>query len=112
MSRMIKHKQAINQLPLEIVRGKQVKAGYLRQEVPEFQGHPLIEPLPSLWTKEEVIEALTYFPPYSDEYREKRAPARLHMIENAREFFVPHGKHLEVHHSISNMLRRGYVQRN
>jgi len=112
MSRMKKAKPAINPLPLELVRGKQVAAEYLVQEVPEFQGNPLIEPLPPLWTKDEVIEALTYFPPYSDEYRDKSEPARLHMLENAREFFVPNGKHLEVHHAISNMLRRGYVQRN
>jgi hypothetical protein len=109
---MKKAKPAINPLPLELVRGKQVAAEYLVQEVPEFQGNPLIEPQPPLWTKEEVIEMLTYFPPYSDEYRKKSEPARLHMLENAREFFVPHGKHLEVHHAISNMLRRGYVQRN
>ena len=112
MSKMEKPKQALSHLPLEIVRGMQIKAEYFEQEVPEFQNNPLTEPLPQLWTKEEVIEALSYFPPYSDEHREKSEPARLHMLENAREFFVPNGKHLEVHHAISNMLRRGYVQRN
>lgn len=97
---------------IEIVRGRKATAEYLVQEVPEYEGNPLIEALPPLLTKEEIVSGLTYFPPYSDEDRYRSVPARLHMLENAREFFVPHGKHLEVHYAISNMLRRGYIRRN
>jgi hypothetical protein len=38
--------------------------------------------------------------------------ARLQMTETAREFFVPHGKHLTVYYAITNMIRRGYIRRN
>jgi hypothetical protein len=96
----------------ELIRGRQTIAMYLQQEVPEFEGNPLLEALPPLLTKDEVVNGLTYFPPYSDNDRQRSIPARLHMLENAREFFVPHGKHLEVHYAISNMLRRGYIRRN
>jgi hypothetical protein len=37
---------------------------------------------------------------------------RLHLLENAREFFIPQSIHYEIHLSISNMLRRGYIDRN
>jgi hypothetical protein len=96
----------------ELIIGRRTTAEYLNQEVPEYEGNPLIEALPPLLTKDDIVSGLTHFPPYSDEDRQRSVPARLHMLENAREFFVPHGKHIEVHYAISNMLRRGYIRRN
>jgi hypothetical protein len=98
--------------PLVVIKGRQEKAVYLEQQVPDFVGNPLIEALPPLWTLDEVTKLLAYFPPRSEEQRQLPAEVRLHLLENGREFFIPQAQHLEVHLSFSNMIRRGYVQRN
>jgi AAA domain len=98
--------------PLLIVRGHQEPAAYDEQLVPEYQGNPLIEALPPIWTRAEVTRLLAQFPPYSPKQRRLPAHLRLHLIENAREFFIPQGIHLEIEMRISCMLRRGLQQRN
>lgn len=98
--------------PLVVIEGRQDAAVYLKQLVPEFVGNPLVEALPPLWPLGSVTELLSHYPPYSEEYRNLPAEVRLHMLDNAREFFIPQGIHLEIHISISNMLRRGYLARN
>lgn len=98
--------------PLVIIRGRQEVALYREQQVPEFAGNPLIESLPPLWTLDEVTKLLAYSPPYSKEQRTLPSEVRLHILENAREFFITQTPHLEIHLSLSNMIRRGYVQRN
>jgi hypothetical protein len=61
---------------------------------------------------QEVEQMLSFFPHYDPEQREWSDVDRLHILENIREFFVPQGIHYEIHLSISNMLRRGYIDRN
>jgi len=98
--------------PLSVARGGQVKASYIELPIPEYQGNPLDEALPPLWTAEEVEQRLSYFPFYDPKQRKLASEVRLHLLENAREFFIPQGIHYEIHLSISNMLRRGYIDRN
>ncbi len=98
--------------PVTVIEGHQEPASYLNQQVPEFNGHPLIESLPPIWSLEQVTELLSHYPEYSEEYRKLPAEIRLHMLDNAREFFIPQGIHLEISISISNLLRRGYLMRN
>jgi hypothetical protein len=80
--------------------------------VPEYMDNPLIESLPPILTRDEVVENLAYSPPYSTEQRKLPAHIRLQLIENAREFFIPQGIHLEIETKISCMLRRGLMTRN
>ena len=98
--------------PLSVVRGEQVNATYIEQLIQEYQDNPLIEAVPRIWTKEEVQDMLSYFPYYDAGQRELSDELRLHLLENAREFFVPQGIHYDIHLSISNMIRRGYIDRN
>src|SRR5258706_2808764 len=98
--------------PLSVIRGEQVNATYLEQSVPEFQGNPLLEALPPFLTHAEVEERLSYFPAYDRNQRELSEEIRLHLLENSRELFIPQAIHYEIHLSISNMLRRGYIDRN
>lgn len=102
----------LEQPPAEIIRGAQMRAEYLAQEVPQFRDNPLNEALPPTFTPQEVTEYLLQLPPYSDKNLEMSQVARLQMTETAREFFVPNGKHLTVYYAITNMIRRGYVRRN
>lgn len=102
----------LEQPPAEIIRGAEITAEYLAQEVPVFRGNPLSEALTPTLTPHEVTEYLLQLPTYSDADREMSQVARLEMTETAREFFVPNGKHLMVYYAITNMIRRGYVRRN
>jgi AAA domain len=102
----------LEQPPLEIIRGAQIMAEYLPQEVLQLRDNPLNEALPPTLTPRGVIEYLLQLPPYSNKDRELRQSDRILMTETAREFFVPNGKHLMVYYAIMNMIRRGYVRRN
>jgi hypothetical protein len=105
-------KPALSDSPLSVIRGEQINAVYLEQSVPEFEGNPLIESLPSFVTHHQLEEKLSYFPPYDRKQRQLSDEIRLHLLENARELWVPQAIHYEIHLSISNMLRRGYIDRN
>lgn len=101
------------QPPLIYTKGwKEEKADYKEQLIPEYRGHPLIEALPPIWSEEEVIERLSYFPRFSEAERALPSEIRLHIIENSRELFVVQGIHLAIEVKISRMLRRGLIRRN
>lgn len=98
--------------PVSVVRGRQVVATYTQQPIEEYQGNPLIEAQPPLWSMDEVGRRLAYSPSYSPDQRKLPDEVRLHLLDNAREFFVPQAIHYEIFLAISNMLRRGYIGRN
>lgn len=98
--------------PLIYTKGWREHAEYKEQLVPEYQGQPLIEALPIIWSRDEVMERLSYFPSFSEEQRALPPEVRLHLIENGREFFIPSGIPLEIEIKISRMLRRGLIRRN
>src|ERR1043165_5540639 len=97
---------------LILIKGRQEFADYKEQEIPEFQGNPIIEALPTIWSREEVEERLSYYPRFSKKMRGLPPHLRKQLAENAREFFIPQGIHFEIETSISIMLRRGLIRRN
>jgi hypothetical protein len=107
-----RYKNQLGQTPIEIIRGAEIIAQYLPQEVSQFRDNPLNEALPHTLTPGEITEYLLQLPTYSDKDCELSQVARLQMTETAREFFVPNGKHLTVYYAITNMIRRGYIRRN
>jgi AAA domain len=101
------------QPPLLYTKGwKEERAVYKEQMVFEYRGHPLIEALPPIWSEEEVIERLSYFPRFSEADRDLPTEIRLHIIENSRELFVVQGIHLAIEIKVSRMLRRSLIRRN
>src|SRR5258708_630639 len=95
-----------NSSPRFVKNGRQVMATYLEQEVPDYQGNPLIESLPPIWTPDEVVRRLAHFPPYLDDQRHLPDQIRKHLIESSREFFIPQGIHLGIEERVSCMIRR------
>lgn len=98
--------------PISLIVGDQKRAEYKEQRIPEYIGNPLIEVLPKFLTIEEVKENLAHFPDFCEEHRDFAPEERLHLTDNAREFFLPQGRHIELHYTISNMIRRSYINRN
>lgn len=99
--------------PLSVVRGDHVAAEYTEDpDIPEYKGNPLIEALPPIKDKDQVLKALAYFPSYSPSQRQLPEMKRVLLLENSREFFLPNSRHWEFYQSLENMIRRGYLGRN
>lgn len=94
------------------IRGTRVKARYRKQELGPYQGNPLIEALPKIYSEDEAAELLTYEPAYDEEQRKLPAHLRLHLIQLSASFVVPLPNLTELEQRFSRMIRSGLVGRN
>jgi hypothetical protein len=88
------------------------EAAYMEQDTAAYQGNPLIETLPPVYTKEEVEKLLKYDPGYVAEYRHLPPEVRRHLMLDAARFFQPLSIHFDLQQRIDGMIRMGYVGRN
>lgn len=91
---------------------KEVKAVYKKQLVAEYQGNPLIEALPNINDKVEVIDRIASYPPFDEEEKKLPAHIKLHVIQRIFNYFQPLPMHLDLESRISRMIRQGYINRN
>lgn len=87
-------------------------ADYKEQEILEYQGNPLIEALPPIYSQEEVIDRLSMYPPYNKEERCMNDHQRVHLISRLLHYFQAIPVHLRIESSISRLIRTGYTYRN
>src|SRR2546429_5363805 len=73
--------------PAPLLRGRIIKAEYNDPRIPDYQNNPLNEALPPIWSKEQVIDMLQYYPDYQEAHREWPPELRLHLIRNVLKFF-------------------------
>ena len=99
-------------LPAPILRGRMVEAEYNDPLIPDYQKNPLIEALPPIWSKEQVIDMLQYYPDYQEAHRRWPSELRQHLIRNVLKFFEVMPRHLDLEQLLSSMLRLGYEARN
>lgn len=95
-----------------LFRGRVVKAAYREQKILDYHGNPLIEALPPIWSKQEVIELLQRYPNYHEEYRTWATELRLHLTRRVLKFFEVLPMHIDLEQRISCTLRTGYEARN
>jgi AAA domain len=98
--------------PVPLLRGRMVKAEYNDPLIPDYQNNPLIEALPAIWSREQVIDMLQYYPDYQEAHRGWPSELRLHLIRNVLKFFEVIPRHLDLEQRLSSMLRLGYEARN
>ncbi len=101
-----------NWQPAPLLRGRMVEAEYNDPEIPDYQNNPLIEALPPIWSKEQVIEMLQYYPDYQEAHRHWRPELRMHLIRNVLKFFEVLPRCLDLEQILSSMIRLGYEARN
>jgi len=89
-----------------------VNAQYREQVIPEYQGNPLIEALPDIWSSGEVINLLSQKAAYNNGERELDAQYRLHCIHRLFRYFQPLEQHIDIEQRISRSIRQGYLERN
>lgn len=89
-----------------------VKAEYRNQIIPEYQGNPLIEALPDIWSTEQVIGVLSDKAAYNNGERKLDIQYRLHCIHRLFRYFQPLEHHIDIEQRISRSIRQGYLGRN
>ena len=87
-------------------------AHYHEQLVKEYQNNPLIEALPPILSKREVIEKLSYYPHFDESERQLDSQYRFHIIQRLFSLFQVLPFHIDLESRISRLLRQGYVGRN
>jgi ABC-type dipeptide/oligopeptide/nickel transport system ATPase component len=98
---------------IELSNGTKAQvAEYREQEILEYQGNPLIEALPPIYSQEEVIDRLCMYPPYNKEERCLNNHQRVHLISRLLHYFQAIPIHLRIESSISRLIRTGYTYRN
>jgi len=98
--------------PAPLLRGRIVEAEYNDPLIPDYQGNPLLEALPPIWKKEQVIDMLQFYPEYQNAQREWPPELRLHLIRNVLKFFEVIPIHIDLEQRLSSMVRLGYQARN
>jgi len=98
--------------PAPLLRGRVVEAEYNDPLIPAYQDNPLLEALPPIWSKKQVIDMLQYYPDYQTSHRQWPPELRLHLIRNVLKFFEVIPRHIDLEQRISSMLRLGYEARN
>lgn len=98
--------------PGPLLRGRMVEAEYNDPLIPDYQNNPLIEALPAIWSKEQVIDMLQYYPDYQELHRDWTLELRLHLIRNVLKFFEVMPRHNDLEQRLSSMIRLGYEARN
>lgn len=93
-------------------RGTRTDAVYSNQVIDEYKDNPLIEALPPILSKEEVIRKLSKVPDYSLEERNLEPHYRYHCIQKLFNYFEPLQKHIDIEQRLSRVIRQGYISRN
>ena len=99
-------------LPAPILRGRMVEAEYNDPLIPDYQKNPLIEALPPIWSKEQVIDMLQGYPDSQEAYRQCPPELRLHLRRNVTKSFEIIPGQIDLEQRITSVLRLGYEARN
>ena len=88
------------------------EAKYQEQVISEYQGNPLIEALPEIWSNDSVVEQLSERADYNEGERMLDAHYRVHCIQRLFHYFQPLEQHVDIEQRISRCIRQGYMKRN
>lgn len=97
-----------------IRQGAQIAASYdAKQEVPLYQGSPILEALGPILSKEEVISRLASTPSYDEQERSLRPEVLLHMVQGALlDWFRPLAMHIDLQQRLDRVIRGSLPYRN
>lgn len=92
---------------------KFITANYIHAEIAEYEGHPLINALPTINSPQETAELIRRTPLVRQEEIALPAHIRRHaMLRIMDGFLYPTKAHLQLEQTISSMIRQGYLSRN
>jgi len=85
---------------------------YTEQVLPEYQNNPLIECLPPILSKQEVIDMMFFRPEVPSDIQNIPPEVRFHLINRIKSAYFPGPEIIEIERNVSSMLRNGYILRN
>jgi phosphoribosylformylglycinamidine (FGAM) synthase PurS component len=88
-------------------------ANYNEQIIEEYRGNPLIEALPPILSKYEVMVKLAVYPYFNVKERELDQQYRVHLVQRLlNNYFQPLSTHIDLENRLSRVIRQGYLSRN
>lgn len=110
----MKTKTKDNSLQQPILKGVFCnEAKYIKQEILEYDGNPLIEALPQIFSEEDIYKAFYNYPDISEGEKKLESRIKNHIIvSRLKRFLQPLRIHFDVEKKISIMIRQGYIARN
>lgn len=99
--------------PTNVLMGRQCTAIYREQKIHVYKHNPLIEALPDILTRQNIIELLKEMPNFNKDDVNESSEIRMHFIQQIKHHFIqPMPIHLDLEIKVSSMIRTGYVGRN
>ena len=83
---------------------------YHEPQIEEFR-NPLIQALPPMNSKAEIIEKLTRMPPFDPDERNRDSWVRVHLLTRLYDVFTALPMHLQVWEMIHSLLIQGYLSK-
>jgi hypothetical protein len=74
--------------------------------------NPLIEALPLILSKQQIVEQIGNYPHISDKERELDAHYRMHLVQRVFQYFQPLPFHISLEQTLSRIIRQSYIGRN
>lgn len=88
------------------------EADYKEQLIEEFNGNPLIESLPNLISKEDIVKQLAFKPNIKKQELYLPKELKTTILSRIYKTFQPLPVHLEIWDMIHSLIRQGYTQKN
>ncbi|MGM9979360.1 MAG: AAA family ATPase [Clostridium sp.] len=89
-----------------------VDAIYNDSPIIDYDGNPLIEAIPPIYSRDEVVQLLSVYPYFNDNERNERDEYRFHYILRLLDYFQPLNRHIALERKFSTIMRQGYINRN
>ena len=80
--------------------------------IEEHEGNPMIEALPAIMSKQDVLERVAYLPKFKKETLAYPSEVRVQVVRGLERIFVPLHRHYTLESEISTLLRLSYIDRN
>ncbi len=87
------------------------EAVYRTSIIKSYRGNPLIEALPPILSREDLLKLMASYPEIPDNLHKLPKEIRLHLLEDAKSFYQPIEKSFTTAQDFDILLRRGYVGR-
>lgn len=95
-----------------LVGDKVSKPEYKKQFLSEYNGNPLIEALPPIFSKNDVLIEHIKYPEVPDNIDQIPAEIRYQMLQRIKEFYMPPVEFVDIERRLSSLIRMGYTARN
>jgi len=95
-----------------LVGEKVFEPDYKEQPLNEYRGNPLIEVLPAIFSKEDVLRKNIIYPEIPGDIAQYSPEVRFQMLQRIKDFYFPTVEFLEIERQLSSLIRRSYIARN